>query len=625
MRNRKKKKTDSCKNYQSGTQTHHAASKKRERIFPLVKHKRYLTQLPAGIFECLYALSRCIGFTGCPLSAAYSTPAKRKHHWKHTKEKFYTHPFPKAKGTRPLQIETPMGMMSCVCTSFTWRKNVSRLIRPFAICWLLVVTALSASAQIAPPPIAGLKPVKYVFLFIGDGMSLPQRQLGEEFLRKTENRGLIINAMPYQAITTTHAAGDQFVTDSAAAGTAIACGVKTQNGVLGLDANGKRGESVAELALKNGRKVGILTSVTINHATPAAFYAHISSRGDSYDIGLDLIASNFHYFGGGGISGSNNRNAEKYHGDLYTLAQEAGYTVCRTAEQIHALEPGVEKVAAFGSTGDLPYAIDGNKAGLRLADFTKQAIELLDNPEGFFMMVEGGKIDFACHDNDAATAVREIVEFDDAVSVAFDFAKDRPDSDVLIVVTADHETGALTVSAERTSYYLYLNLLSKQKGSRSTLVSRTEKFVRDNKEEATFEKFKPLISEMCGLVFTDEGRWRRGDLNLTKEEMRELENDFAVSKKAILENQSTGKDVVVRKMISLLNSKSGVSWNTGGHSALPVNTSVWGNQAQRFALGIRENTDIAKLLKEAVGRYPLDSPVPAVIQENLSPISVLAP
>ena len=463
-----------------------------------------------------------------------------------------------------------------------------RLARPLLfVCFFVALTL--------PLPAADIQPVKYVFLFIGDGMSLPQRQMAQTYVQKTENRGLKINAMPYYVPMTTHAAGDQTVTDSAAAGTAMACGVKTKNGVLGLDVDGKRVESIAELAKKNGRKVGILTTVTINHATPAAFYAHVASRGSDYDIGLDLIASGFDYFGGGGVAGYNNKDAEKYKGSIYDLAKEAGYTVCRTPETIKSLKPGVEKVLACGASSYLPYAINGSKEGLRLADFTKQAIELLDNPQGFFMMVEGGQIDGACHDNDAASAIGETIDFDAAVSVAFDFAEKKP-GEVLIVVTGDHETGALCLGAVG---HFQPELLTVQKVSRGTLASLTDKFVKDNKEEATFAAYKTFITEQCGLVFTEEGNWLRGNLNLTKEEMKELEDDFALSKKAIVDNQGT-KDKVTKTMIRILNSKSGVTWGTGGHSALPVITSTWGNQADKIVFGVRDNTDIGKLLKQAV-------------------------
>jgi len=465
-----------------------------------------------------------------------------------------------------------------------------RLTRSFLTLWLLLILALSASA-------AEIQPIKYVFLFIGDGMSIPQIQMTEEFLQKTENRGLKLHSMPYRSITTTHGA-DVFVTESAAAATAIASGSKTTSGGIGLDAEGNRVETIAELALKNGRKVGILSSVTINHATPAAFYAHNPSRGNGYEIGLDLIASNFHYFGGGGVSQNNDTNARLYRGDIYDLAKEAGYTVCRTAEEIRNLKPGGGKVMAFSNSDAISYAIDSGKDEIRLPEFTKQAIELLDNPNGFFMMVEGGKIDWACHGNDAATAVHDTIEFDNAVSVAFDFAEKNP-GDVLIVVTGDHETGMLSVSHSTTGSQVYVALLANQKASKDVIAVNIEKFVKNN-PSVTFEQFKPFITEQTGLIFTDDGVWKRGTLSLTKDEMKILEDDFAVSKKAIEENSRAGKDKVALTMVRLVNNKSGLTWGGGGHTGLPVVTATWGNQAAEIALNVRDNTDIGKQLKQAV-------------------------
>jgi len=295
------------------------------------------------------------------------------------------------------------------------------------------------------------------------------------------------------------------------------------------------------------------------------------------------------------VAGHDNKEAEKYKGSIYDLAKEAGYTICRTPETIKALKPGVKKVLACGASSNLPYAINGNKEGLRLADFTRQAIELLDNPQGFFMMVEGGQIDGACHDNDATTAIGETIEFDAAVAVAFDFAEKKP-GEVLIVVTGDHETGAANLGAVG---HFQPELLAAQKVSRGTLASLTDKFVKDNKEEATFEKYKTFITEQSGLEFTAEGKAQRGTLILSKEEMKELEDDFALSKKAIVDNQGT-KDKVTKTMIRILDSKSGITWATGGHSALPVITSTWGNQADKIIFGVRDNTDIGKLLKQTV-------------------------
>ena len=200
--------------------------------------------------------------------------------------------------------------------------------------------------------------VKYVFLFIGDGMSIPQRMTAEEFSRINTGKGLAINSMPHQALTITRSK-NSFITDSAASGTAIACGVKTKNGAVGVGADGSRLQSIAEVARDSGRKVWILTSVTLNHATPASFYGHNPSRGNYYELGLDMIASGFDFFGGGGIGKSDDKKSKAYKGDIYKLAEKAGYKVVRRdMESLRALKPGCGKVIATGSDGALEYYLD---------------------------------------------------------------------------------------------------------------------------------------------------------------------------------------------------------------------------------------------------------------------------
>ena len=476
-----------------------------------------------------------------------------------------------------------------------------RFVRTFSFLCVFALISLTVSA-------AEIQPVRYVFLFIGDGMSFAQQQMTEEFVRQTGRPELRMSSMPYWAITTTHGA-DVFVTESAAAATAIASGVKATGGAVGLDASGQPVETIAQLALRNGRKVGIISSVTINHATPAAFYAHNVSRNNMYEIALDMVASGFHYFGGGGVDQRDNRNSLHYQGHIYDLAREAGYIVVRTFDEIRALkpealEPGVGKVMAFPYNLAMPYAMDSNEGDMRLPEFTRQAIELLDNPNGFFIMVEGGKIDWACHANDAAATVWDMIEFDEAISVAFEFAETRP-GEVLIVVTGDHETGMLNVSHSSTAAQNYVSLLANQTASFEVLIPMSERLVRQHGEEMTFEQFKPFITENTGLIFTEEGRWQRGNLHLTRAEMTELENDFNRSKRAILDNQS-GRDRVVRTMIRILNNKSGITWGSGGHTAMPVPTSAWGSaglelQAEQIIRRIRDNTDIGIQLRPTVG------------------------
>jgi alkaline phosphatase len=318
---------------------------------------------------------------------------------------------------------------------------------------------------------------------------------------------------------------------------------------------------------------------------------------------LDLIASGFDYFGGGGIAKYDSKGKS-----IYTLAQETGYTVARTQAEVLVLKPGAGKVIALGDNEALSYAIDSERKALylaeqglgkelRLPDYTKQAIELLDNPNGFFIMIEGGKIDWACHNNDAAAAIMDIIEFDNAVELAFVFAKTKP-GEVLIVVTGDHETGGLVLGLQGSSQ-IHVSLLSSQKASRDLLVPLTERFMTDNGENASFEQFKPVITEKCGLIFSETGIDQSGNLILNAGEVKKLENDFNVTKVAVLENK-TGKDTLARTMLSMLNSKAGIGWASGDHTALPVNTSTWGNQAEQIAKNIKDNTDIGKQLKWTV-------------------------
>ncbi len=447
----------------------------------------------------------------------------------------------------------------------------------------LAAFAVSAAALAAQ----AAKPVKYVFLFIGDGMSIPQRMTAEELARINTGKGLAINSMPHQALTTTRSA-NSFITDSAASGTAIACGSKTNNGMIGMDPKGGRLKSVAEVARDSGRKVGILTSVTLNHATPAAFYGHNRSRGNYYDLGLDLVESGFDFFGGGGIAECDNKKAKSYKGDIYEIAEGRGYTVVRKdMKALAALKPGCGKVIATGADGALMYNLDAPDSP-RIADFTKKAIELLDNERGFFIMVEGGKIDWMCHANDAATVMAEVADFDNAVKVALEFARKNP-RDTLVVVTGDHETGGLTMGFAGTAYNSYIDRLNAQKRSREAFNSASKKLAGGGKD-IEFEDVIPLLSESFGFVFDEDSE---SPLALSEAERGELEKAFGRWKKDV------SKGALSLAAAKILNNKAGLAWTSDAHTALPVETSAQGAGAEVFS-GTIDNTDIAKILKELV-------------------------
>ena len=420
---------------------------------------------------------------------------------------------------------------------------------------------------------------RYVFLFIGDGMSIPQRSIAEEFSKQVGRGPLAINSLPMQALTRTSSA-NAIITDSAAAATAIACGEKTGNGQLGLSADlSRKLVSCAEVARDNGRKIGIITSVTINHATPAGFYAHQPSRGLMYRIGLDLIASDFDFFGGGGFSGQHDKKDDEiYKGNLYELAQEAGYKVFREKEEILSMPANTGKALALYGEGGLPFAIDGQAECPTLADFTRKGIELLDydNPNGFFMMVEGGAIDYRGHANEGAGNIKETLAFDDAVKVALEFAEGHKD-ETLIVVTGDHETGGMTQGFANAGYGLNLALLDNQKCTPETFNGRIKSAKKAN-PDFSFEDAKELLARDFGFRFEGDGV-----MAIRENELKELQEAY-------------GKDDLGSAARRIIQNKAGIGWSSGNHTALPVLTTAIGPGMELFS-GMLENTDLAKLLK----------------------------
>ena len=456
---------------------------------------------------------------------------------------------------------------------------------------LFTALLLTASMMLTADAI---KPVKYVFLFIGDGMSIPQRMMAEEYSKRIGSGKLYINTMPHQAVTTTRSA-NEFITDSAASGTAIACGEKTVNGCIGMDAMRKRNlTSTAKVAKAAGRKVGIITSITINHATPASFYANNPSRSNYYAIALDLVNSNFDYFGGGGAAKNNDKKSKLYKGDIYDLAAKAGYQVARDKKSITALQPGKGKVFAVGAPGPLPYAIDRTANDMHLAEFVQQAIQLLDNEKGFFIMTEGGRIDPVCHSNDAATVMHEIIDFDNAVKVAAEFAKKHPE-ETLIVVTGDHETGGLTLGFAGTGYKSYLENLQYQKCSLNSISIKIADLAKV-KKVLKFDDVKPLIQKYFNLHTVADKNAKTKQLVLTKAETKELEAAFA---KQFPQGKNKGGNLFARTIVRIFNNKCAVGWTTGAHTALPVLTTASGANSEMFN-GFIDNTDIAKKLKMVV-------------------------
>ena len=315
---------------------------------------------------------------------------------------------------------------------------------------------------------------RFVFLFIGDGMGLSQVSMAEAYLStqkgEISNEALSFTKFPVMGMATTYSA-NSYITCSSAAGTALSTGYKTNNGMLGVDPQNNKLTSITYKIKESGVPVGIVSNVTIDHATPAAFYANSSSRNSYYDIAIQIPQSGFDFFGGGGFAQPTGENKDKK--SIYDILEEGGYTVARGIRE-YVSKKGAKKMALFQEAdkeGPLPYSIDRADKDLSLKHVVAAAIDHLYGVKGFFLMAEGGKIDWAGHDNDAKTNILETLDFADAIGVAISFAKKYP-NETLIIVTADHETGGMALGRER-GYGIDLNELAPQ--SKSVSIDKESK------------------------------------------------------------------------------------------------------------------------------------------------------
>lgn len=452
------------------------------------------------------------------------------------------------------------------------------------------------------------KQPKYVFLFIGDGMAANHRVMADQFSRKIGRGPLAMDQLTVKALTTTLSA-DKLVTDSAAAATALACGVKAKNSMLGCNAKGKYVPSCATLAKKSGKKVGIITTVTTTHATPGGFYVRGRSRGKNYDVAADLVNSGFDFFAGGGLdrkfNDTKNPNYKKY-GNIYEYAKKKGYKVVTNKKEFLALKRSSGKVLTRFTDLVYPYDIDIKNDESELyptvAQLLKKCVEVIDNPNGFFIMVEGGRIDWSAHANDAATTVRDIVALDDAVKVALEFMKKHPE-ETLVVATGDHETGGLTAGIAGVTSTCDISILTNQTISAREFDEKMRQIVLKN-PKFNFEDAKAMITARFGLKF--EGDPKKDLMVLSESEIAKVKADFEADLAKLLANIIKKKDAVEYltiskhrlsiRLLKIISKRAGVSWAHTHHSGQPVIISAEGCCAERFK-GKMENSEVGKILK----------------------------
>ncbi len=458
----------------------------------------------------------------------------------------------------------------------------------------LVLLALSAMAE---------GRAKYVFYFIGDGMGVNQVNCAETYLGALEGRigikELCFPSFPYAAYVNTQSATNG-VTDSAAGGTALACGHKTKNGAEGVLKDLETPvTSIADWAHAAGAAVGITTTVTVDHATPAAFYAHVANRNQNYEIGTQLTKSDFEFFAGSDFSTV--ANPTTGGPDLYQQAKDNGFTISRGYKDFQKKAKKSQKMILLQSEeankidrASIPYAIDRTKDDLTLSDITRAGINYLMSKQGekngFFMMIEGGKIDFACHANET-TFITELIDMDDAVKVAYEFYQQHPD-ETLIVVTADHETGGLVLG--RGSYNLHLDILAHQRMSIVKLGRELHKLHEKYGDRYNWDVVKSFLTENFGF-------WDK--VELTENQTRQLERAF--EKIMAGKGESTRSlyqkdDELAQNVKNILSENARLSWASGGHSNGYVPCFAIGAGAELYQ-GRIDNTEIPKRMAKAAG------------------------
>ena len=330
---------------------------------------------------------------------------------------------------------------------------------------------------------------KYIFLMIGDGMGASHVAVAESYLSakagKIGGEQLTMTQFPYYGTCTTHCL-DKTITCSAASGTAIASGQKTLYSRLGCDADFNRLESMAFPLKEEGYKIGIMSSVPITHATPAAFYASTPDRGDGYGIMKQIPDSGFDFFGGSGFEDMFGKDGQQLGADKYL--EQHGYEVCFGPEEFLAAADTCERIVFCQQNSKAEDAKayvseEADAEDITLAEMLQLAINYLGDEEPFFIMCEGGDIDWESHSSYTMPMIEKVISFDNAIAVAYEFYKAHPE-ETLIVVTADHETGGVAIGQGESWSNTFIDWIKIEE----EWEKNKEKYLQDSKANREFNE-----------------------------------------------------------------------------------------------------------------------------------------
>lgn len=440
------------------------------------------------------------------------------------------------------------------------------------------------------------KTPKYIFYCIGDGMSFAHVMATQLFYENGNyedgNESLVFLDFPVRSAIRTYA-NNSLITCSAAAGTALATGHKTNLTHIGIGPDKQPLTSVAKQLRDKGYAIGIITSGQIDDATPAAFYAG-QLRSNAYQIGKEGADSQFDFLAGSTLKQPiDKKNPTQPY--LYDYYRQKGYTICRGIEGYND-QKEADKVLLLDTDTTLrswlPYVIERESDKLGLEFMVQAGIEKLykeKKKKGFFMMIEGANIDHASHPRDIATAIKETIEFDRSVRLAYEFYKKHPD-ETLIIVTADHETGGLTIG-ETTMHPFNWEYVNYQKMSKESLSKLFQK-MRKTGEIDTWEKTKKILAKNTGL-------WDKIPVTAGEEaQLMQCYYETIVKKSSKQEITLYAKsEPLVADAIALLNKKIGVGWTSFSHTGGFVPFYAIGCQARQFG-ALNDNIEIPNTIRK---------------------------
>ncbi len=453
---------------------------------------------------------------------------------------------------------------------------------------LLLVFAIGLNAQNAP---------KYVFVFIGDGMGINPVMTAQSYMRTVHHSDSLLTMMqfPVATMSMTYSA-DAPITDSAAAGTAISTGFKTNNGMVGVTPDSVPVPSVAKQFKEMGYGVGIITSVSMDDATPSAFYANVPKRNMFFDIVSQAVESDYEFFGGARFVAFEENEDEA--ATLKKAFTDKGVQLIFGKDNLDKIESRRVVVAndpEIMTGSNIGYAIDYREEFLTLPLLTQTGLDhlLRVSPDKFFMMVEGGNIDRALHGNDAGTAIKEILKFDEAIRIAYDFYLQHPD-ETLIVVTADHDTGGLSHVHSKSRFPNSLRAIELQKASKEEFSDYCKAMLK-SRRIYRWEDMQLHLEESFGL-FTE--------IPVSDENKQLLQEKF--EKTFNMRNSADQKTLYASfnefavEVFNLINRAAGTIFTTTGHSGNPVPVFAVGVGSDNFK-SMQNNIDIPVNIRKAAG------------------------